>query len=414
VIVLLLLLFVLAPPAWRALRRMPAPALQGRTMSEGPWGRRTRQALLTLQLAGAVALLVLAGVLTLQQRHLMQADRGFDTHNRLWMGFMVDPEKIPNLDAFIAAMDRHPAIRSWSFGGGFSMVDRGGIDPWVGPGNHKQVMRLSTVSPRFFETYGMTVLAGEPRVGKGEMNVVVDAKAARGLGFATPQAAIGALVRGGSGMMQEGNEPRRVVAVIKDVKFETARDAAMPQGFELSDATQWDVSLWGPDMAALREAVEELWKTYGPGLPYRVLSADELRMAVYQQEQQLTTMLTSVALLSVGVAMLGAYALVSDTLRRRRTELVLHRLHGADNLVIACVVTSEFVVPFCVAMGAGLALGSWLGARYLSGFVDRVTISEGILVPMLIALAAMLLVLSLAAWRHVRQALDLQPVEALK
>jgi hypothetical protein len=414
VIVLLLLLFVLAPPAWRALRRMPAPALQGRTMSEGPWGRRTRQALLTLQLAGAVALLVLAGVLTLQQRHLMQADRGFDTHNRLWMGFMVDPEKIPNLDAFIAAMDRHPAIRSWSFGGGFSMVDRGGIDPWVGPGNHKQVMRLSTVSPRFFETYGMTVLAGEPRVGKGEMNVVIDAKAARGLGFATPQAAIGALVRGGSGMMQEGNEPRRVVAVIKDVKFETARDAAMPQGFELSDSTQWDVSLWGPDMAALREAVEELWKTYGPGLPYRVLSADELRMAVYQQEQQLTTMLTAVALLSVGVAMLGAYALVSDTLRRRRTELVLHRLHGADNLVIACVVTSEFVVPFCVAMGAGLALGSWLGARYLSGFVDRVTISEGILVPMLIALAAMLLVLSLAAWRHVRQALDLQPVEALK
>jgi hypothetical protein len=62
----------------------------------------------------------------------------------------------------------------------------------------------------------------------------------------------------------------------------------------------------------------------------------------------------------------------------------------------------------------GLALGSWLGQRYLAGFVDRVSIGDGILVPMLIALAAMLLVLSLAAWRHVRQALSLQPVEALK
>ena len=43
------------------------------------------------------------------------------------------------------------------------------------------------------------------------------------------------LVRGGSGMLQEGNVPKRVVAVIKDVKLESARAAAMPQGFELSD-----------------------------------------------------------------------------------------------------------------------------------------------------------------------------------
>lgn len=414
VVVLVLLVLVLVPPAWRALRRIPATALQGRTMSEGPWGRRTRQSLLTLQLAGAVVLLVLAGVLTIQQRYLMQADRGFDTHNRIWFGFMVNPEKIPNLDAFVAGLDNNPAVRRWSFGGGFSMTDGGLLDLWVGKDNHKQVMRLSTVSPSFFETYGMTVLAGTPRTGKGEMNVVIDAKAARGLGFETPQAAIGALVRGGSGYVQEGNEPRRVVAVVKDVKLESARDAAMPQGFELSDDTQWDVSLWGPDMGALREAVDQLWNTYGPGLPYRILSADELRAATYQQEQQMTTMLTAVALLAVGVAMLGAYALVSDSLRRRRTELVLHRLHGANNLAIARVVTREFAVPLCAALTAGLALGAWVGLGYLSRFVDRVTIGDGILVPMLIALTAMLAVLALAAWRHVRQALNIQPVEALK
>jgi putative ABC transport system permease protein len=414
VTVVLLLVLVLAPPAWRALRRTPAPALQGRTMSEGPWGRRTRQALLTLQIAGGAVLLLLAGVLTLQQRHLMQADRGFETHNRLWFGFMVNPEKIPNLDAFVAALDQHPAVRNWSFGGGHSMIDNGAIDPWVGQENHKQVMRLSTVSPRFFETYGMTVLAGTPRTGKGEMNVVIDAKAARGLGFATPQSAIGVLVRGGSGMMQEGNVPKRVVAVVKDVKLETARDEAMPQGFELSDAPQWDISLHGPNMAALRQAVDHLWKTHGPGLPYMIESADELRASVYQQERQMTTMLAAVAFLAVGVAMLGAYALLADGLRRRRTELVLHRLHGAGHAAIARVVTGEFAVPLLVALAVGLPLGAWLGERYLAGFVDRVSVGSGIVVPALIACAAIFLVLVIAAWRHVRQALNLQPVEALR
>lgn len=414
VTVLVLLVVVLAPPAWRALGRVPAPALQGRTMSEGPWGRRTRQALLTLQLAGAVLLLLLAGVLTSQQNFLLHADRGFDTRNRLWLGFMVNPEKIPNLDAFTAALNRHPAVEHWSFGGGHAMVDQGTIELSVSPSNHKQVMRLSTVSPGFFATYGMTLLAGEPRTGTGEKHLVIDAKAARLLGFSSPKVAVGAILRGGGGYLQEGNEPRRVVGVVKDVKLESARDPAMPQGFVLSDETQWDISVHGPDMAALRQTVDELWKAHGPQLPYMIESADELRASVYQQEQQMTIMVAAVALLAVGVAMLGAYALVSDSLRRRRTELVLHRLHGAGNADIARVVMSEFFVPLLVSAAVGLPAGAWLGQRYLSGFVDRVDSGVGIVIPMLVACAAISLVTALAALRHVRQALTIQPVEALK
>jgi putative ABC transport system permease protein len=411
---LLLGVLVLAPPAWRALKRIPAPALQGRTMSEGPWGRRTRQVLLTMQLAGALLLLLLAGVLSSQQKYLLNADRGFDTRNRLWFGFIVNPEKVPNLDAFTAALDRSPAIAHWAFGGGYDMTSQGLIDMYVSPSHHKQVLRLSTVSPTFFATYGMTVLAGQPRTGSGETNVVIDAKAARLLGFASPQSAVGVLLRGGSGYVQEGNEPRRVVAVVKDVKLESARDPAMPQGFLLSDDKQWDISLYGPDMASLRQAVEQLWKAHGPQLPYMIESAEELRASVYEQEQQMTTMVTAISLLAVGVAMLGAYALLSDSLRRRRTELVLHRLHGAGHAAIVRVVSREFVLPLLVALAVALPSGAWLGQRYLAGFVDRVGLVSGIVVPMLVACAAILLVTAIAALRHVRQALKLQPVEALR
>lgn len=411
---LVLLVLVLAPPAWRALRRTPAPALQGRTMSEGPWGRRTRQGLLTLQLAGAVLLLLLAGVLSSQQSYLMHADRGFDTRNRLWLGVMVNPEKMPRMEAFRAALDRNPAIKHWAFGGWSAMDNQGRIELSVSPSHHKQVLRLTTVSPSFFATYGMTLLAGKPQTGSGETHVVIDAKAARMLGFASPQAAVGALLRGGGGFLQEGNELRRVVAVVEDVKLESARDPALPQGFVLSEEPQWDITVYGPDMAALRQTVEELWKAHGPQLPYMIESADELRASVYRQEQQMTTMVTAVALLAVGVAMLGAYALVSDTLRRRRTELVLHRLHGAGLTAIVRVVTSEFVVPLLIAAVVGLPTGAWLGQRYLAGFVDRVDAGSGIVVPMFAACAAILLVTAIAALRHVRLALTLQPAEALR
>lgn len=414
--VLLVWPLTLAGPAWMAQRRPPAPALQGRTASEGPWGRRVRQALLAVQLGGALMLLSLAGVLAVQQHHLLTADRGFATHDRLWLGVMINPELVPNLDAFTAALDHHPAVLHWAMSNGRPARDisGGNRELIVSPSRHKQALRLTTVSPGFFDTWGMTVLAGRPQLGSGETAMVIDAKAARLLGFADPQAAVGALLRGGGGFLQEGDVMRRVVAVVKDVKLESARDPAQPQGFLLSDKPQWDLSIHGKDLATLHKAVEELWTAHGPKVPHMIQSADEQLGEVYHQEGQFTGMLTAIALLAVGVAMSGAYALVADTLRRRRTELVLHRLHGASHFAIARQVLAEFAGPVAIAALFGLPLAAWLGELYLSGFVERVDLGPGVITPLLAASAATLVVTALSAWRHVRLALSLQPIEALR
>lgn len=414
--VLLLWPLTLAGPAWLALRRPPAPALQGRTASEGPWGRRVRQGLLAVQLGGALMLLSLAGVLAIQQHHLLHADRGFETRNRLWLGVLINPELVPNLDAFTAALNHHPAVLHWAMSDMRPARDTSGgrQELIVSPSQHKQVLRLTTASPGFFDTWGMTVLAGTPQVGRGETAMVIDAKAARLLGFADPQAAVGAQLRGGGGYLQEGDDLRRVVAVVKDVKLESARDPALPQGFLLSDKPQWDLSIHGTDLTALTQAVEELWTAQGPKVPHVVRSADEQLGEVYHQEAQFTAMLAAVALLAVGVAMSGAYALVADTLRRRRTELVLHRLHGANHLAIARQVMAEFAGPVLIAALFGLPLAAWFGELYLADFVDRVDSVVGLVAPLLAATAATAVVTALSAVRHVRLALALQPIEALR
>jgi hypothetical protein len=412
--VLVLWPLTLALPAWMALRQAPAPALQGRTASEGPWGRRMRQGLLTVQLGGALLLLSLAGVLALQQQHLLHADRGFETHNRLWLGVMVNPDLVPNMDAFLAALKKHPAVQHWAFSKGRPARDmQGQIEMHVSPSQHKAVLRLTTVSPGFFDTYGMTLLAGSPRLGSGEEHLVIDAKAAHLLGFASPQAAIGALLRGGGGFLQEGTYLRRVVAVVKDVKLESARDPALPQAFLLSDKPQWDLTVHGSNLASLRQALEELWKAHGPPLVYDIQSVDDQRADGYRQEGQLTAMLGAVAMLAVGIAMVGAYALVADTLRRRRTELVLRRLHGASNAAIARETVSEFAAPLLIAVAIGLPIAVWLGERYLQSFVDRVDLAGGIGLPLLVAVVVSVLITAMAATRHVRGALALQPIEAL-
>ena len=404
----------LAVPAASALRRAPAAALQGRTASEGPWGRRVRQGLLGVQLGGALALLSVAGVLAAQQHHLLHVERGFDTHNRLVLRVEMDPEKVPSLAGFTSALSRSPAVTHWAFSWNEPARETEGMRVMHQWGQHTpQMLRTSEVSSSFFATYGMTVIAGSPVYSAGEIKLVIDANAARLLGFPTPQAAVGALLKAGTGFDQPGDDPRRVVAVVRDVTMESARDALRPQAFQLSERTLWNITATGPDAGALREAVERAWAAHGLQAPHGLEWADDQRAAVYRQEGQLTTAVTAIALMAVFVAMLGAYAMVADTLRRRRTELVLHRLHGAGDAAIARQVAAEFGGPLLAAALVALPLAAWIGRSYLDGFRDHIALLPGLAGPLLAATVMTTLVTVLAALRHVRQALALQPIEAL-
>jgi hypothetical protein len=375
-----------------------------------------RQVLLALQMGGVLLLLSVSGVLALQQHHVLNVDRGFDTHDRLVLWMETNPDLVPPLEAFQAALSHSPAITHWSFSYLPPASERNGPEQReldTSADGHAVGLRMTTVGPSFFETYGMTLLAGTPRYAEGEHDVVVDAKAARLLGFATPQAAVGAVIQGGGAYLQQGTEPRRIVAVIKDVSLETARNPVMPQAFWLTDKPQWVVTATGPDRDALWTALDAAWQAHGLQVPHELQWADDQRADVYRQEAQMTTTVAVVALLAVGVAMIGAYAMVADTLRRRRAELVLHRLHGAGDAAIARQVAGEFALPLLAAALAALPLAAWIGTRYLDGFQDRVTWPAGLAAPLAGALAATLLVTALACLRHVRQALALQPVEAL-
>ena len=60
-----------------------------------------------------------------------------------------------------------------------------------------------------------------------------------------------------------------------------------------------------------------------------------------------------------------------------------------------------------------MPIAIWLGERYLQGFVDRVDFVDGDGPPLLVAVVLSVLITAMAATRHVRGALALQPMETL-
>jgi hypothetical protein len=67
-----------------------------------------------------------------------------------------------------------------------------------------------------------------------------------------------------------------------------------------------------------------------------------------------------------------------------------------------------------IAVVIGLPIAAWLGERYLHDFVDRVSLAEGVVLPLLVGTVVSVVITAIAATRHVRGALAIQPVEALR
>jgi hypothetical protein len=88
-------------------------------------------------------------------------------------------------------------------------------------------------------------------------------------------------------------------------------------------------------------------------------------------------------------------------------------LHGASDADIARATVSEFAVPLLIAVTTGLPIAIWLGERYLRGFVERVDFVDGVGLPLLVAVVVSVMITAVAATRHVRGALAIQPIEAL-
>jgi putative ABC transport system permease protein len=396
-------------PARVALHIQCGQALQGRQHSEGRGGRQLRRALTAVQFAAAIALSGVALVLMWQNQHVAHLDRGFRTDGVVAIA-VPDAAPAEVVKAFREALARDPAVRAVTLASDVPGRSPIGFVTTVKRGTQSLNMRSNSVDPDFFRVYRVPVLAGRVDVPPHavqpgpELSVVIDATAARLLGFASPQAAVGAAIK-------EGPMDLRIVGVVGRVKQESARQHDEPQLFHYPLADRNVLSAIGPDLAATKAAALRLWPRYLPDDVPDIDTADHLIGQVMWMDHVFATLIAAASLLALALASFGIYALSAYTVRRNTMQLVIRKLHGAGARNIAAHLGREFMPLLGVGALVGLPLAAWVGQVYLADFVDRAPMG---LWPGVLALGVTATIAALATLRHALQAMRLRPVLALQ
>lgn len=390
-------------PAWLA-ARVPASSALGGRAGETVEGVRLRRVLSVAQFAAAIGLVAASLTVWWQARYASELDPGFDPSQQLVLALPGEPGA-GAAHAFRAELERLPAaagvtVISEAIGRDGMQITKNVAVPRSG-GQDQVPIEVKEVGANFFDVYGLRPVAGKLFSRRGEEGVVLNARAALALGFASPEAAVGQIV----------DRDKRVIGIAPELRFTTLRDKPGPIMY-VADETQGVVVVRvRGDLPAARTDMEALWARHFPNDEPDIETAASIFARNYQDDMRQARLLALASTVATALASFGIYVLSSYTIRRRAREIVLRKLHGAAPRHIGLLVAREWLA--LLGLGAALALGpAWLfGERYLATYVERAPMGAW---PQLAACALVAVVALGACLRQAIAAMRMRPVQALR
>jgi ABC-type antimicrobial peptide transport system permease subunit len=387
-------------PAWLA-ARVPASVALGGRGGETRDGVRLRRILTVAQFAAAIGLVAASLAVWWQARYAGAADPGFDPSSQLVLQLPGEWGSAA-AHAFKAELARLPVVE-----GAAAMSEAIGRDEVTMVLN--VAMRDGSTLPiegkevgaNFFQVFGLRPVAGRLFARQGEEGVVLNARAAQALGFASPEEAVGQIV----------DKDKRVIGIAPDVRFNTLRQKPGPIMYlQGEDGGVLTVRVRGP-LADARAAVETVWARHFPNDAPDIETASSVFAHNYADDLRQARLLALASAVATALACFGIYVLSSYTIRRRAREFVLRKLHGATPRHIGLLVAREWLA--LLGLGALLALApAWLWTeRYLAGFVERAPMGWW---PLVIAAAGVGTVALAGCARQAVAAMRMAPALALR
>lgn len=403
-------------PAITALRVGPAQALTGRGNDESAFAAQLRKVLTALQVATAIALASLALGISLQTSFAVHASPGFDAAPLLIVDLPERGKNNPAVRAFLGELSRRPEVKA--VGISEHVVGRFGndvIEELKRDGGASVSMDAKMVDTNFFDVYELKPVAGrlfDPAVDKENdaVPVVINAVAARQLGFSSPAAAVGQTLRRTT---EDGKLlQHRIVGIAPELRFRSMREAPGATVYQLG--VEWAGTLSvraNGSVAAVDQAVAAMWRRHFPNAMMQTQRADEVLAANYADDVRLARLLLLATGIALAITAFGMYALSAHVVQRRAREIVLRKLYGAGRAQIAMLLGRDLGALVLGAAAFGLPLAFIGIAHYQAGFVERASMVYA--TPWL-ALAGVAGVTLLATTRHARRALALRPGQLLR
>lgn len=371
-----------------------------------------RSSLVVFQFSVSVILIIGTLVVSQQMKYIQNKDLGYDKEQLIVLrdaGLLGE-----HLDVFKDQLKADPRVQNLTKS---AYIPSGPTDT----NSQTLVMDESTsstlrmiqygIDEEYIPTLGMEIVAGRNfslDLGSEENNIIINQTAAKKLGIEDDP--IGQVFEKRTDN-QGGREEVKIVGVVKDFVAKSLREPIKPLMMVYNPYYSLILKVEKSELQPLLADMEQTWNGFNTGEAFHYAFLDELYNETYIQEAKMGSFLTVLSLMTIFVACLGLFGLVTFTAEQRIKEIGIRKVLGSTVNQIVGMLAKDFIKLVGISLIIAFPAGYFFMDMWLENFAYHIDIAWWIY-----ALAAgitLLIAFGTICLRSIKAAL-MNPVESLK
>lgn len=388
----------------------PISALKNKVVSGGR-SKGIRSGLVVFQFVISASLILAIIVVNQQMSYIQNKEIGYDRDQLL---VLRDSRLLgTNENAFKNQILTDPRVQSVTMS---AFVPAGPTDnnmTGVYPGQrHEEVRRtiFYQVDAQYIPTMGMELVAGRnfsDKLGSDSLNVIVNETAIKIFGL--EENPLGQTLTANAG--NDRKETLTIIGVVKDFHFKSLHETIAPLIMLNNPYGGLIVKGKTKDMAGLIASIENKWKSFQVEEPFSYGLLDELYNETYVREQKMGSILKIFGMLTIFVACLGLFGLVTFTAEQRVKEIGVRKVLGANVTEIVSLLSKDLIILVAISFVIAFPLGYYMMDQWLQDFAYKIEIQWWVFA--LAGVTTLLIAFFTMSFKTIKSALA-NPVDSLR
>ncbi|MXV14855.1 ABC transporter permease [Hufsiella ginkgonis] len=333
---------------------------------------KLRNVLISTQFVIAILLITSTFIISSQMRYLRSKPLGYNKTQVISIPVGTGPDGESVLKLMRAKLAAVPGVLAVSgtdnnLGRGKDGSSRTSV---IGFDYHNREIKThwQRVDYDYLETLDIPLLAGRDfsRDFDDSASVLINEKMAQQIGGKNQ---VGTLLPIGDG------HNLVVIGVVKDFNFKSLHKDIEPltMSIRAENAPQYIyVKVKPDDLAGSMKAVTAVWKGVNPSAKADPTFLEENTNRQYRNEEMMTTIFTSGAILTILISCMGLFAIALFIMEQRTKEIGIRKVLGASVPGIVQLLSKEFARMVAVAFLLAAPLSWWLMNLWLQNFAYRI------------------------------------------
>lgn len=361
----------------------PSTVLKGKLLVKGG-SSLLRKSLIIGQFAACIAMIVCTIVIKQQINFFKNKDLGYNREQIMVVSTNLNrKDGIPLAERYRTALLTHPevsdvAISLYSFA----------ETPWITLGFTNEMkeyksFQFNAVDANFIKTMDIKMKEGREFDSKNTSDIynaaIINESFVKAFNLKNP-----------IGKKLPGKFQQEIIGVVKDFNFQSLHtpvspllmtiklDSVIPKsenvGLAYAPEPRVSVRMKSGSVAQNVQLLKDVWEEVAPNQDFVNTFLDDSVEANYKAEIRTSAIVKIASALSIFIAVLGLFGLVTLILARRKKEIGIRKVLGAKVISIVKLISMDFAILILIASLIAFPLAWWFMKSWLKDFAYRIDI----------------------------------------